>query len=84
MDEIVRNDGYLFKVMGQEIWLYSEELGYDRNTVADMNGFFHHMGSEPPNVATAVFAWQEVNGRELTSEEFRQVMIDNQIISAST
>lgn len=79
---IVRNDGTLFKVLDQEIWLYSEDLGYDRNTVADMNGYFHYMGNEPPNVATAIFAWQEVNGRDLTSEELRQVMADNHIISA--
>lgn len=79
---IVRNDGTLFKVLNREIWLYSEDLGYDRNTVADMDGIIHYMGSEPPNVATAIFAWQEVNGRDLTSEELRQVMIDNHIISA--
>jgi hypothetical protein len=80
---VVRNDGTPFKVMGQEIWLYSEDLGYDRNTVADMGDRIHYMGNEPPNVATAIFAWQEVNGRDLTSEELRQVMIDNHLISAS-
>lgn len=78
---IVRNDGTLFKVLGQEIWLYSEDLGHERNTVVDMGDHFHYMGSEPPNVATAIFAWQEVNGRDLTSEELRQVMVDNHIIS---
>lgn len=78
---IVRNDGTLFKVMGQEIWLYSEDLGHDRNTVADMGDRIHYMGNEPCNVATAIFAWQEVNGRDLTSGELRQVMIDNQLIS---
>jgi hypothetical protein len=79
---IVRNDGTLFKVLGQEIWLYSEDLGYDRNTVAEIGELYHHMGNEPPNVATAIFAWQEVNGRDLTSEELRQVMFDNHLISA--
>ena len=80
---IVRNDGIPFKVMGQEIWLYSEDLGYDRNTVADMGNCIHYMGNEPPNVATAIFAWQEVNGRDLTNEELRQVMVDNNLISQS-
>ncbi len=79
---IVRNDGTPFKVLGQEIWLYSEDLGHNRNTVADMGDHFHYMGNEPSNVATAIFAWQEVNGRDLTNEEFRQVMIDNNLISA--
>ena len=80
---IVRNDGTLFKVLGQEIWLYSEDLGYVRNTVVDMGDHFHYMGSEPPNVATAIFAWQEVNGRDLTNEELRRVMTDNNLISAA-
>lgn len=80
---IVRNDGTLFKVMGREIWLYSEDLGYDRNTVADMGDHYHYMGNEPLNVATAVFAWQEVNGRDLTNEELHQVMVENNLISQS-
>jgi hypothetical protein len=78
---IVRNDCTTFKVMGEDIHLYSEDLGYGLNTVADMGRHFHYMGNEPCNVATAIFAWQEVNGRDLTNEELRQVMVDNHLIS---
>ena len=70
-----------FKVMGEEIHLYSEELQHGRNTVAEINDRYHHMGDEPANVATAIFAWQEVKGQELSSEELHQVMVDNNLIS---
>ncbi len=72
-----------FKVLGEKIGIISDETSYGRNTVVEIDNRFHYMGSEPSNIATAVFAWQEVNGRELTSEEFRQVMEDNNLISAA-
>jgi hypothetical protein len=78
---IVRRDCSTFKVLGQEVHLYSEELPQGRSTVAEIDVRLHYMGHEIPNVATAIFAWQEVNGRDLTTEEFRQVMLDNNIIS---
>lgn len=78
---IVRNDCVSFRILGQKINLYSEDLGYTLNTVADMGDHFHYLGNELPNVLAAVFAWQEVNGRDLTNEELRQVMTDNQLIS---
>ena len=74
-------DYLTFTVMGQEIHLISDETVYGRNTVAEIGDQYHYMADEPSNIATAVFAWQEVNGRDLTSEEFRQVMVDNHLIS---
>lgn len=70
-----------FKVMNEVLGLISEETAYGRNTVVEIGNRYHYMGDEPPNVATAIFAWQEVNGRELTSEELRQVMVDNHLVS---
>lgn len=70
-----------FKVLGEEIGLISNETECGRNTVVEINSRYHYMGDEPPNIATAIFAWQEVNGRELTSEEIHQVMIDNHLVS---
>jgi hypothetical protein len=78
---IVRRDCVSFKVLDKEVHLYSEELPQGRNTVAEIDIRFHYMGSEIPNVATAIYAWQQINGRDLTTEEFRQVMLDNNIIS---
>jgi hypothetical protein len=78
---IVYDSGILFKVMGEEVRLYSEEFEHRYNTVAEINHFFHHMGNEPNSISTAIFAWQEVKGRDLTTEELRQVMIDNGLLS---
>lgn len=78
---LVYKDCNTFKVLGKEINLYSEDMEYGRNTVAEMDDFFHYLGNETPNVAAAIFAWQEVYGRDLTNEELRQVLIDNQLLS---
>lgn len=78
---LVYKDYMTFTVMGKEIHLISDETDYGRNTVAEIDGHYHYMDDEPSNVATAVFAWQEVNGRDLTSEELRQVLLDNHLIS---
>lgn len=80
---LVCHDCIPFKIMGQKINLYSEAMKYGLNTVADMGDHFHYLGNEVPNVLAAVFAWQEVNGRNLTSEELHQVMIENNLISAA-
>ncbi len=78
---IVHKDYLTFTLMGKELNVISDETSYGRNTVVEIGERFHYMGSEPGNIATAIFAWQEVNGRDLTSEELRQVMVDNHFIS---
>jgi hypothetical protein len=78
---LVYKDYLTFTVMGKEINIISDETSYGRSTVVEIDGHYHYMDSEPPNVATAIFAWQEVNGRDLTSEELRQAMVQNHIIS---
>lgn len=79
---IVYHKCVTFKVMNEEIHLYSEELQEGHiNTVAELDEEFHYMGDEPVSVATAIYAWQEVKGRDLSNEELRQVMVDNNLIS---
>jgi len=82
---IVYKDCVTFTVMGEEIHLYSEELEHGRiNTVAEFDEQnYHYMGDEPATISTAVYAWQEVHGRDLTGEELRQVMLDNKLIEQS-
>lgn len=78
---LVYKDYLTFTMMGKEINVISNETSYGRSTVVEIEERYHYMDNEPPNVATAIFAWQEVSGRDLTSEELRQVMVDNHIIS---
>lgn len=78
---IVHKDYATFSILGQDINIFSEDLGHVRNTVAEIEGNFHYLGDEVPNVGSAVFAWQDVYGRDLTEDELRQVLVDNRLIS---
>lgn len=81
MSEIVYKNYVTFVVIGKEINLTVENLGNTWNAVSEIEGAFHYLGNEPATIGTAIFAWQEANGRELTGEELRQVLLDNQLIS---
>lgn len=76
-------DDAVFNIFGQEIVLISDETCYGRNTVAEINKQLHYLGDELPSIATAIFIWQELNNKELNSDELHQVMIDNNLISAA-
>lgn len=77
----VYKDPVSFIVLGDTIILISDETSHGLNTVAEINDNYHYLGSEFPGVAAAIYAWQEANGRDLTNEELRQVMVDNHLIS---
>ena len=80
---IVYKDYVVYTVLGKEINLMQCETDYGPSTVAEIDEKYHHMGNEPTNIATAIFAWQELNGRDLTSEELRQVLIDNNLFASN-
>lgn len=77
---IVYNTSNKFEVLGMEINLISDETCYGLNTVAEVNDQLHYLGSEHSSISTAIFLWQELNGRELTNEELRQTLEENQIL----
>lgn len=76
----VLKDCITFLVLGQEVNLFSDQLSSGLNTVGELEDKFYYLGSELPNITAAIFTWQDIKGRELTSEEFRQVLLDNKII----
>lgn len=77
----VYKDYSTFIVMNQEINIISDEFDFGRHTIAEVNGKFYHIGNEESNIVAAVFAWQELNKRDLSTEELKQVMIDNHLTS---
>lgn len=81
--EVVYKSYVTFSVLGKEVNLYTEQLDYGFNTVAELDDRFHYLGNEISNIASAIFTWQEVNGRDLTNEELRQVMYENNLLSAA-
>lgn len=78
---IVYKDYVVFTILGEEINLISDETAYGRSTVAEINGQYHYLDEELPTIASAIFAWQELNNRDLTTEELHQIMVDNKLIS---
>lgn len=78
---IVYKNYQAFDILGEELIIVSDETAYGRNTVIEINKVFHHMGDEFPGVAAAIYAWQEVKGRDLTNEELHQILEDNKLLS---
>jgi len=78
---IVYKNYQVFTILGEEVNIISDETEHGRNTVVEINKIFHHMGDEFPGVAAAIYAWQEVNGRDLTNEELHQILEDNKLLS---
>lgn len=78
---IVYNNYQVFKILDEEVNIISDETAYGRNTVVEIDKVFHYMGDEFPGVAAAIYAWQEVKGRDLTNEELHQILEDNKLLS---
>lgn len=78
---IVYKNYQVVKILGEEVNVISDETAYGRSTVVEIDRVFHHMGEEFPGVAAAIYAWQEVNGRDLTNEELHQILEDNKVLS---
>jgi hypothetical protein len=73
-------DDPTFIILGQEVTIISDDLDWGTNTVANIGDKFHYMGEEQASLSTAIFAFQEMNNWELTPEEIRQVMLENDAI----
>lgn len=78
---IVYKNYQVVKILGEEVNVISDETAYGRSTVVEIDRVFHHMGEEFPGVAAAIYAWQEVKGRDLTNEELHQILEDNSLLS---
>lgn len=78
---IVYNNYQVFRILDEEVNIISDDTAYGRNTVVEINKVFHYMGDEFPGVAAAIYAWQEVNGRDLSNEELHRILEDNKLLS---
>jgi hypothetical protein len=76
----VRKDYITFLVLDQEINFISDQCYFGLNTVAEVNDKFYYLGSQLPNISTAIMVWQDINNKELTNEELRQVMTNGHIL----
>ena len=76
----VRKDYITFTVLDQEVNFISDECHFGRNTVAEIDDEYYYLGKQLPNISMAILAWQEANSRELTEQELRQVLTDNNVL----
>lgn len=80
---IAYKDYITFTILGKEIFLYSEGLEWGQNTVAEMDKRIYYLGHEQAGVGAAIIAWQVFNNRELTDDEFSQVLTENHLNSSA-
>lgn len=78
--EVVYQDGYAFKILNDNITIYSEATPFGYNTVAELDSKMTYLGSELVNLTTAIFAWEYIHGRLLTKEELHQVLTDHSLV----
>ena len=71
-----------FHILGQDVKLISSETDIGRNTIAELFDQYYYLGSEVPNIMSAIFAWQEVANYYLSHEELCQIMTDNGFIGS--
>lgn len=77
MEEIILDDSIKYNVLFEKIEMFSFEDEENKNTVVYIDGIFYHMGNVPPNLETAINAFQEYYQTKLSKEEFDKVLKDN-------
>lgn len=83
MYNIVYKNYTTYMVLGTSVNLLSEELDIGRNTIAEVGNSYHYLGPKLLNISSAIFVYQNIFKREITNEEFSQIMIDNNLISGA-
>jgi hypothetical protein len=74
-------DATAFIILDIEVLLYSEEVNGNLNTVAQIDNDIYYLGDNPPNILSAVEAFEEFTNAKLSQSELNKVMIDNNLIS---
>ena len=80
---IVYKNHVTFNILDEDVHLFSEILDHGLNTVAEVGSRIHYLGKEGPTIAAAIIAWQEVNGRDLSDDELKKILFDNQSTSGA-
>lgn len=75
--EIVYKNYISFNILGDEINVISDLTEYGINTIIEANNQYYYLGPEPGNLESAMFVWQDLNQRDLTLDEFNQVVEAN-------
>jgi len=70
-----------FRILEDVVYMYSEEICYGLNTVAEVNNKYYYLGAEIADIHSAIHAWQELTGKQLSAEQTRFVIINNKFMT---
>lgn len=71
------NEYKTFYVLDEIVEVISFETDYGVSTVAEINGVNCYLGDMDWDISAAISAWQMVNGRHLTDDEFIKTIKEN-------
>lgn len=74
----VYRDYTTFIILGVKINLIAGNVDYGTSAVAEIDNKYYYLGEMIINLDAAIKGWQQANSRELTTDEFKQVLIDNE------
>lgn len=76
MDILYKN--YItFNILGENINVFSNITAYGISSVIEIGSTMYYLGLEPPILENILFAWQDLNNKILTSEEFDEIIKNN-------
>ena len=77
MEEVIYKDYETFNVLGEEVILITDKTDYGDNSVVLIKDNSYYLGDEAATLENVLYAWQELNGRDLTVDEIDQITKDN-------
>lgn len=80
---LIRKDCKTYLIAGTEVNIIYDIEGVYAISVAMIDDKIYYLGIEGDNISSAIFAYQEVNNRELTGDELKQALIDNKLLLPS-
>ena len=66
-----------YDILGTEVFLLSIETDCGNTTIAEINEKYYYIGELDINLTSAGYAWQYFSDRDLTVNEWDQILEDN-------
>lgn len=78
--EVVFNQAVLFYMLDDTMEIFSSETAHGWQTFAIVNKEHHFLGDRKIDINTAIFLWEKLHDKVLTSVELDWVMADNGLV----
>lgn len=81
MSTVFYKDYTTFTILGEKVNLISSETENGLMTVVEIGNYFYYLGSEPPNIESVLFAFQDLKGISLQEDVVQKIILDNKELS---